>query len=68
MQVKLFIWKPVEINSPKDGETRISIIYQELILVPYLSVAENMFLGKEPMSKIPGKIDFEKCILNQRKC
>ena len=53
--------KPVEINSPKDAEKLgISIIYQEFNLVPYLSVAENMFLGKEPMSKIPGKIDFEK--------
>lgn len=52
--------KPVEINSPKDAEKLgISIIYQEFNLVPYLSVAENMFLGKEPMSKIPGKIDFE---------
>ncbi|MHC4844433.1 MAG: ATP-binding cassette domain-containing protein, partial [Planctomycetota bacterium] len=27
----------------------ISIIYQELNLVPYLSVGENIFLGREPM-------------------
>ncbi len=26
----------------------ISIIYQELALIPYLSVAENIFLGREP--------------------
>ena len=53
--------KPVEINSPKDAEKLgISIIYQEFNLVPYLSVAENMFLGKEPKSKIPGKVDFDK--------
>ena len=53
--------KAVEINSPKDAEKLgISIIYQEFNLVPYLSVAENMFLGKEPISKIPGKIDFDK--------
>ena len=53
--------EPVEIDARKDAEKLgISIIYQEFNLVPYLSVAENMFLGKEPMSKIPGKIDFEK--------
>jgi len=26
----------------------VSVIYQELNLVPYLSVAENIFLGREP--------------------
>jgi ribose transport system ATP-binding protein len=26
----------------------ISVIYQELALIPYLSVAENIFLGREP--------------------
>jgi ribose transport system ATP-binding protein len=37
----------------------ISIIYQELNLVPYLSVAENIFLGREPMSAVvPGKVDW----------
>lgn len=28
----------------------IAIIHQELVLVPYMSVAENIFLGREPMS------------------
>lgn len=38
----------------------ISIIYQELNLVPYLSVAENIFLGREILSdKIPGKINWD---------
>lgn len=27
----------------------IAIIHQELVLVPYMSVAENIFLGREPM-------------------
>ena len=27
----------------------ISIIHQELVLVPYMTVAENIFLGREPM-------------------
>lgn len=52
--------KKVQINNPKDAEKLgIAIIYQEFNLIPYLSVAENMFLGKESMSNIPGKIDFE---------
>jgi len=49
----------------------ISIIYQEFNLIPYLTVAENIFLGREPISKrIPGKImwdrmfDETKLILN----
>lgn len=29
----------------------ISVIYQELNLVPYMSVAENIFLGREPLRK-----------------
>jgi ribose transport system ATP-binding protein len=52
--------KSVQINNPKDAEKLgIAIIYQEFNLIPYLSVAENMFLGKESMGNIPGKIDFE---------
>jgi len=30
-------------------ERGVSVIYQELNLVPYLSVAENIFLGREPI-------------------
>lgn len=34
----------------KDAETAgIAIIYQELALVPALSIAENLFLGREPL-------------------
>jgi ribose transport system ATP-binding protein len=29
----------------------ISIIYQELALIPYMTVAENIFLGREPRSR-----------------
>ena len=37
----------------------VSVIYQELNLVPYLSVAENVFLGREPR-KASGFIDWKK--------
>jgi ribose transport system ATP-binding protein len=36
----------------------ISVIYQELNLVPYLSVAENIFLGREPRRR-GGLIDWK---------
>jgi ribose transport system ATP-binding protein len=29
----------------------VSVIYQELNLIPYLSVAENIFLGREPLKQ-----------------
>ena len=37
----------------------VSVIYQELNLVPYLSVAENIFLGREPR-RPGGFIDWKK--------
>jgi ribose transport system ATP-binding protein len=47
----------IEIKNPKHAqELGISIIYQELNLVPQLSSAENIFLGREPVS-YPGLID-----------
>jgi ABC-type sugar transport system ATPase subunit len=36
----------------------ISMIYQELNLVGELSVAENLFLGREPRGKVPFVFDF----------
>jgi ribose transport system ATP-binding protein len=37
----------------------ISMIHQELQLVPGLSIAENIFLGREPLNKL-GLIDFKR--------
>jgi ribose transport system ATP-binding protein len=49
--------REVEIRSPRHAqELGIGIIYQELHLVPHLSVAENIFLGSEP-ELFPGIID-----------
>jgi putative multiple sugar transport system ATP-binding protein len=46
-------------GSINDSEDRgIVIIHQELALIPYLSVAENIFLGNEQRSK--GVIDWNK--------
>ena len=41
--------KDVEIHSPRDAlALGIRVIYQELNLIPHLSVAENIFLGATP--------------------
>ncbi len=52
---------PVTIDSPQRAmDLGISIIYQEFNLVPHLSAAENIFLGREPTRLIPGWVDFRK--------
>jgi simple sugar transport system ATP-binding protein len=41
---------PVEITSPHDAIARgISMVHQHFMLVPVLSVADNILLGEEPM-------------------
>ena len=52
--------REVEFASPADAlVSGISIIMQELSPVPSMSVAENIFLGREPLGKFR-KIDFGK--------
>jgi ABC-type sugar transport system ATPase subunit len=49
--------QPVTIRSPREAwRLGISTVYQETSLVPELTVAENLFLGREPASRI-GRID-----------
>lgn len=53
-----FKGRPVKIHTPRLArELGIAMVHQELSLVPELSVAENMFLGREASSRIPGLID-----------
>ena len=53
--------KPVEINQPRDAQKLgISMIHQELAIIPYLDVGKNIFLGREPQLKISGVIDWKK--------
>lgn len=58
--------KRVDIKDPKHSqELGISVIYQEFNLVPYLSVAENIFLGRESTRNkffIDSKFDKEKAM------
>ncbi|MEA4939567.1 MAG: sugar ABC transporter ATP-binding protein, partial [Christensenella sp.] len=40
----------IELSNPLDAQRRgIGMIHQELNLMPHLTVAENIFIGKEPM-------------------
>lgn len=45
--------KEVEIHTPLEAQSLgIGMIHQELNLMPHLTVAENIFIGKEPMKGI----------------
>ena len=47
-RVELF-GQAVAFHSPREAiDAGVAIIYQELNLIPYLSVAENIFLGRQP--------------------
>jgi ribose transport system ATP-binding protein len=57
-----FQGESIEPRTPQIAQSLgISTIYQELALVPQLSVAENMFMNREPM-RVPalGMVDFRK--------
>jgi len=45
----------------------ISMIYQELENIQKLTVAENVFLGKLPRSRVPGFVNFKKLINETKK-
>lgn len=55
----LYKGEQVEIeNVHQAQEMGISIIYQELNVSPYLSVAENIYIGRQPMKA--GRVDWKK--------
>lgn len=46
-------------NTAEAGRMGISMIHQELNLIPHLSIAENIYLGREPLNKF-GIINYSK--------
>ena len=55
-----FLGEPVAYGSPREAqEAGISTIYQEINLVPQVSVARNLFLGREPTGRL-GLIDMRR--------
>lgn len=52
--------KEVKFSSTREAQNAgISMIYQEFNLIPYLTVAENLFLDRQPKNKF-GLIDWKK--------
>ncbi|AYH03597.1 ribose ABC transporter ATP-binding protein RbsA [Pectobacterium parmentieri] len=55
-----FLGQEVDFNGPKASqEAGIGIIHQELNLIPQLTIAENIFLGREFTNRF-GRIDWNK--------
>ena len=43
--------EPLQVRNPKEAQERgLSIIHQEFNLMPHLTVAQNIFLGREPLA------------------
>ena len=54
----LYKGKDVEIHNPRAAQhLGISMIHQELNLMPHLTVAQNMFIGREPRQSIKFMLD-----------
>jgi ribose transport system ATP-binding protein len=54
-----FNGEPLNLKDPKDAQKKgIAIIHQELNLVPELTVAENIFIGREPVTAY-GRIKYK---------
>jgi ribose transport system ATP-binding protein len=50
--------RAVRLQSPADARRLgVAVIFQEFSLVPYLNLAQNIYLGREPGGRIPGTID-----------
>ena len=49
----------VEIDTPSAAQAQgISMIHQELSLIPCLTVGQGIYLGREPRSRFPGLVDW----------
>ncbi len=58
----------VNIETPKDAQKLgVAVIYQELELAEQLSVAENIFVGRE-FQYSNRTVDFRRCIVRHRRC
>ncbi|KAA0998892.1 sugar ABC transporter ATP-binding protein [Paraburkholderia panacisoli] len=57
----LYEGKPVEFESPRDAQAvGIGIIHQELHLMNHLTVAQNIFIGREPRGRFGLFLDEDK--------
>jgi ribose transport system ATP-binding protein len=60
--------RPVRLQSPADARRLgVAVIFQEFSLVPYLNLAQNVFLGREPAGWVPGAIGHRKMHADARR-
>ena len=53
-----YMGQPVEIPNPRAGrDLGISMIHQELVLAPHLTVAQNIYMGREPRGRLGFTVD-----------
>jgi ribose transport system ATP-binding protein len=58
----------VALRTPADARNYgIAVIFQEFSLVPYLNIAQNIFLGREARGKVPGTVDHARMHAESRK-
>src|SRR6202035_5420631 len=65
-----FFHRGEKVAIPSSADARrlgIAVIFQEFSLVPYLDIAQNIFLGREPSGRIPGTIDRRRILRDARR-
>ena len=56
--------KPVTFTSPRDAlDAGIATVYQDLAMIPLMSITRNFFMGREPVKGFPPfrRVDFKYC-------
>jgi simple sugar transport system ATP-binding protein len=62
-----FEGRPVDIGSPQAArELGIETVYQDLALVPLMSISRNFYLGREPVRPVGPFEVLDKTLMNQR--
>ena len=57
----IFEGKPMDFADPRDAITAgIATVYQDLAMIPLMSVSRNFFMGNEPIKKVAGLPFYDK--------
>ncbi|MGO4910512.1 ATP-binding cassette domain-containing protein [Pseudorhodobacter sp. W20_MBD10_FR17] len=62
----LFEGKPMQFDDPRDSiRAGIATVYQDLAMIPLMSVSRNFFMGNEPIKRIAGIPFFDHELANE---
>lgn len=62
----MFEGKPMHFDDPRDSiAAGIATVYQDLAMIPLMSVSRNFFMGNEPIKKIAGIPFFDHDLANE---